>query len=312
MSEEADGKWISDGLELGERERSAHSLMWDIGDWWNRGERYGDRAQIVTRGDWTGPKHGTCRVAGTIAKRWPVLMRINTLPFDHHRIAAPLEPRMANEALQWCMETDPPRSANDLKARIKKLRRAAREEELADATAAASTELGRNLYGVIYADPPWHFAPYSVVTGMDRAADNHYPTMTVEDICALQVPAADDCALFLWATVPMLPEAMQVMTAWGFAYKSHFVWLKDHAGTGYWNRNRHELLLVGTRGDIPAPAPGEQFLSVIEAPTGAHSAKPAAFAEMIEEMFPNMPAVEMFARGPRLGWAVWGNQAKAA
>jgi N6-adenosine-specific RNA methylase IME4 len=96
---------------------------------------------------------------------------------------------------------------------------------------------------------------------MDRAADNHYPTMTTEQICALEIPAADNCALFLWATAPMLPEALAVMVAWGFTYKSHCIWAKDRLGTGYWFRNQHELLLVGTRGNIPAPAPGTQFPS---------------------------------------------------
>jgi N6-adenosine-specific RNA methylase IME4 len=88
--------------------------------------------------------------------------------------------------------------------------------------------------------------------------------------------------------------------------------VKDRTGTGFWFRNAHELLLVGTRGDLPAPAPGTQYASVIEAAVGEHSAKPAAFAEMIEEMFPSLPAVELFARGPRLGWDVWGNEAESA
>jgi len=248
-----------------------------------------------------------------VAKHWPASSRNDKLSFDHYRHVCPLKDKSeANELLRWCAETEPPRSTGDLKTKIKQLRRATVEEELAEATAAASVELGKELFGVIYADPPWHFAPYSVVTGMDRAAENHYPTMTLDDICALQVPAADDCALFLWATVPMLPQALQVMEAWGFAYKSHCIWTKERAGTGYWFRNAHELLLVGTRGNIPAPAPGSQFLSVIEAKSGAHSAKPHAFAEMIEELFPNTKAVELFARAPRLGWSVWGNQAKEA
>lgn len=107
----------------------------------------------------------------------------------------------------------------------------------------------------------------------------------------------------------MLPEALSVMAAWKFNYKSHCIWVKDRLGTGYWFRTKHELLLVGTRGDIPAPAPGTQFASIIEAATGAHSAKPMAFAEMIEELFPTLPAMEMFARAPRVGWDVWGNEA---
>jgi N6-adenosine-specific RNA methylase IME4 len=144
---------------------------------------------------------------------------------------------------------------------------------------------------------------------MDRAADNHYATMDLDAIKALPVPAAPDCVLFLWATVPMKPQAIGVMTAWGFTYKSTRYWVKDQNGTGYWFRNRVEELLVGTRGNVPAPAPGEQLPQIVYAPCGRHSEKPDAIAEDIETMYPNTPKLEMFARGPRPGWAVWGNEA---
>lgn len=167
-------------------------------------------------------------------------------------------------------------------------------------------------YGVILADPEWRFEPFSRETGMDRAADNHYPTSPLEVIKQRDVAsiAADDCVLFLWATVPMLPQALEVMAAWRFAYKSSFVWVKDRIGTGYWNRNKHELLLVGTRGKVPAPAMGTQWPSVIEAPVGAHSAKPEKALEMIEAYFPTLPKIELNRRGaPRVGWDAWGNEA---
>ena len=196
-------------------------------------------------------------------------------------------------------------------ALVKKPMREQREAALAERTIAASRKLGTKLFSVIYADPPWRFEPYSRVTGMDRAADNHYPTMTLDAIKAMPIPAADDCVLFLWATAPMLPQALDVMAAWGFAYKSHCVWLKDRLGTGYWVRNKHELLLVGVKGSVPAPAPGDQPASVIEAPVGAHSTKPESFAEMIEVLFPNLPKVELFARNTRAGWDVFGNAGDA-
>jgi N6-adenosine-specific RNA methylase IME4 len=189
---------------------------------------------------------------------------------------------------------------------LKKPRRDQRERDLGDAIRSASAKLGTKLYGVIYADPPWDLAPYSRETGMDRAAANHYPTMTLDAIKAIKVPAARDAVLFLWATAPMLPQALDVMAAWGFTYKSHCVWLKDRIGLGYWFRSKHELLLVGTRGNIPAPAPGEQMDSVIACAARRHSEKPAAFAELIDGYFPTLEGLEMFARGPRLGWAVWG------
>ena len=115
--------------------------------------------------------------------------------------------------------------------------------------------------------------------------------------------------LFLWATVPMLPQALEVMAAWGFEYKSNFDWRKDRIGTGYWNRNRHEHLLLGTRGKIPAPAMGDQFESSIEAPVGEHSAKPEKFYEIIEAYFPTLPKIELNARQARDGWVRWGYEA---
>ena len=195
-----------------------------------------------------------------------------------------------------------------VKTEVKQARREEREKELAAKTEAASRALGRKVYGVIYADPPWRFEPYSRETGMDRAADNHYRTEALEAICRIEPPAAENCVLFLWATAPMLREALTAMEAWGFDYRTHCVWNKDREGTGYWFRNRHELLLVGIKGKIPAPAPGTQFPSVIEARVGEHSEKPECFAEMIEEMFPSVRPLEMFARKERLRWDVWGNE----
>ena len=193
------------------------------------------------------------------------------------------------------------------KTAVKQERRDEREVELADKIAALPTKR----YGVIYADPEWRFETYSPETGMDRAADNHYPTSVTDEICKRPVAdiAADDCVLFLWATVPMLPDALRVMEAWGFEYKSHCIWLKDKAGTGYWFRNQHELLLVGTRGNIPAPAMGTQVVSVFNCSVGAHSEKPIAAYHMIERYFPNLPKIELNARRARKGWDAWGNEA---
>jgi N6-adenosine-specific RNA methylase IME4 len=189
--------------------------------------------------------------------------------------------------------------------------RAEREAELGGKQLA----LPRRKYGIIVADPEWRFEPWSRETGMDRAADNHYPTSCTEVIAARDVAsiAADDCVLFLWATAPMLPQALEVMTAWGFEYRTHFVWAKDRIGTGYWNRNKHELLLVGGRGNVPAPAPGEQWPSVINASVEEHSVKPEVFLEMIEGQFRTLPKIELNRRGPaRPGWDAWGNEAEPA
>lgn len=187
-----------------------------------------------------------------------------------------------------------------------------KREQIERSLGARQCALPDGKFGVILADPEWKFEVWSE-KGKDRSADNHYPTSALDEIFKRDVRsiAANDCVLFLWATVPMLPQALAVLAEWGFTYKSHFVWVKDKAGTGYWNRNKHELLLIGTKGEIPAPAPGTQFISAIAADVGEHSAKPEIFLQLIEKYFPTLPKIELNRRGPaRLGWAAWGNEAE--
>jgi N6-adenosine-specific RNA methylase IME4/ParB-like chromosome segregation protein Spo0J len=191
---------------------------------------------------------------------------------------------------------------------IKKIARQEKEQALAERTIIQTMHSVDKLYGVIYADPPWKYETFSE-NGMDRSADNHYPTMSMFDMLTLNVPAADDCVMFMWATVPMLPEALDLLQGWGFDYKSHICWIKDRQGTGYWTRNKHELLLIATKGKVPAPAMGTQPPSVIELPLGRHSEKPALFADMISTLYPTTPKLEMFARMGRVGWDVIGNEA---
>jgi N6-adenosine-specific RNA methylase IME4 len=188
----------------------------------------------------------------------------------------------------------------------KKARRAQREADHGARIAAVPDQK----FGVIYADPLWRSEPYSRENGLDRAADNPCAAMDLDAITTLQVPAANDAVLFLWATAPMLPQALEVMAAWGFEYKSNIVWIKNQTDTGYWFDNKHELLLVAARGrNIPAAVSSDQYKSVIEAPIGEHFAKPAIFRAMIETLFPNIPKIELFARGGSIdGWTRWGNE----
>jgi N6-adenosine-specific RNA methylase IME4 len=201
-----------------------------------------------------------------------------------------------------------------------KWKREQRRDETFVRIRAETPPLPTQVFTVIYADPPWRFTPYSFDTS-NTIAEHHYPTMEFNDIFDLDVAsiARPDSVLFLWATVPMMPEALEVMKAWGFEYKSHCAWHKTnadgspHLGNGYWFRNAHELLLLGTRGGIPAPIPGKQWPSLIAAPVGEHSEKPEIFIEMIEEYFPDgLARVELFHRGePRPGWNQWGYDVEA-
>ena len=199
------------------------------------------------------------------------------------------------------------RASKEIRARRAEERRDERMETLA-AIATGNRGLdGVGTYPVIFADPPWR---YDYAETDTRAIENQYPTMPIEDICALPLAsiATDDCVLFLWATSPKLIEALDVVKAWGFTYKTCMVWAKDKIGMGYYARQQHELLLIATRGAPPTPAPADRPSSVITATRGEHSAKPDEFYAVIERMYPALPKIELFCRSPRDGWSAWGNQ----
>jgi N6-adenosine-specific RNA methylase IME4 len=176
--------------------------------------------------------------------------------------------------------------------------------ERANADPPDLSEIGET-FPVLYADPPWR---YEHVKTNSRAIENQYPTMDHGALCALPVPADDDSVLLLWATAPKLAEALDLVDAWGFEYRTCLVWVKDKIGMGYYARQRHELLLVGARGALAVPVPSRRPDSVIEAPRGAHSAKPDLY-ELIDRMWPGLRKLELFARRSveRSWWSTWGN-----
>ena len=192
--------------------------------------------------------------------------------------------------------------AADLAAR--KVRRALRERNLRSAP-----PLPEGPFELIYADPPWQLGNPDGA----NAPENHYPTMPLQAIKDLEPPASDNAVLFLWAVNCLLPEALELISAWGFTYKTNLVWVKPSIGLGYWARNRHELLLFATRGHIDLPEPTDVPDSVIEAGRGHHSQKPEHAYQLIEAAYPHLGKLELFARGtPRPGWQTWGNQAESA
>ena len=168
-------------------------------------------------------------------------------------------------------------------------------------------------YGCILADPLWRFRSWSA-KGEGRNPIQHYPCMETEMIATLPVAmfAARDCALFLWATAPMLPDALNVITAWGFRFSTAGGWVKkmrDGASTAYgtgmiW-RSAIEFLLIGSKGS-PAWLTRTQR-NVIEAPRREHSRKPEEAYRTIEAMISG-PRLELFARSERDGWDAWGNE----
>jgi N6-adenosine-specific RNA methylase IME4 len=170
-------------------------------------------------------------------------------------------------------------------------------------------------FDVLYVDPPWRYS-FSAVD--DWAVENSYPTLTEGEICALGTQVARlakrDAILFLWVPAPKLPEALRVMEAWGFVYKTSAVWIKHRtgAGMGYYVRVDHEFLLIGTRGRFGPPPADRRFSSVVEARKGRHSEKPEEARQLIEQMYPDARRIELFARQERPGWEAWGNEVAPA
>lgn len=165
----------------------------------------------------------------------------------------------------------------------------------------------------IYADPAWSFKTYGK-NGHDKSPEAHYPTMALEDIKALPVGdvAAKDCFLLMWATWPVLDQALDLMGSWGFKYTTGGAWAKQSStgkkwqfGTGYIFRSASEPLLVGKRGKPIWKSKSERNLWV--SPVREHSRKPDEVVEMIERSIDG-PFLELNARTTRQGWSVWGNE----
>ena len=177
-------------------------------------------------------------------------------------------------------------------------------------------QMGEAPYAIIYADPPWQYEGASDPT---RTADRHYPTLSHEELLLLPVAeiAAENSIIFLWATPPKVAEAVELIAAYGFTFKTCACWDKGgedgtRQGLGSYYRQQHELLLVGTRGDAPPPAPSNRPPSILRQPRGPHSSKPDLARQQIEAMFGHdVRRIELFARGPVPGWAVWGFEAEA-
>lgn len=176
-----------------------------------------------------------------------------------------------------------------------------------DGCEVADLESVSQKFGCIYADPPWLYGNQ----GTRAATGNHYGGMTVKEICDLPVArlAADTSHLHLWTTNGFLQDAFTVMEAWGFTYKSCFVWVKPQMGIGNYWRVSHEFMLLGVRGSCPFA--NKALMSWASFNRTRHSAKPDEIRAMIESASPG-PRLELFARRLSPGWVSWGNEIERA
>lgn len=169
-------------------------------------------------------------------------------------------------------------------------------------------------YGLIMADPPWRFATRSAKGVTAKGAGGQYATMSRDDIAALPVGslAAPDCLLWLWATNPMLPQAFEMLAAWGFRFVTAGTWVKRTVnnrlafGTGYVLRCASEPFLIGARG---TPRTSRSIRSAIIGPVREHSRKPDQAYRAAEQLVPDAQRrADLFSREPRTGWESWGNE----
>jgi N6-adenosine-specific RNA methylase IME4 len=291
--------WEAAGHEIA---RYQKGLMWLIGDWLNAGDREGyvERGKLDQACERFGIAYGTAKNAAMVAAAFDERsLRRDLLDFGHHQAVA--NHPQADELLEWAAVEG---------ATVKQLRERVREIKATD-----SPPLPEGVYRVIYADPPWEYGDKRTNDANSGSAESQYPTMPIEAICDMPVCdiAASDSVLFLWATAPLLTEAVQVIESWGFTYKAQFVWDKVKGFNGHYNDVRHELLLVATRGSC-VPKIDTLDPSIVQAKRTQHSRKPDCFYELIERMYPpgERTHVELFARRSRNGWQSWGNQVDAA
>ena len=177
--------------------------------------------------------------------------------------------------------------------------------------------VGRHKFATILADPPWQFANRTGKMAPEHKRLNRYPTMSLQEIKDLPVEAIvrDTAHLYLWVPNALLPEGLEVMSHWGFTYKTNLIWYKvrkdggpDRRGVGFYFRNVTEVILFGVRGKSARTLqPGRSQENIISTQKREHSRKPDEQYDLIEACSPG-PYLELFARGPRTNWTVWGNQ----
>lgn len=275
------------------------AIQWWIGDLAVAGEvRNGIRSELYDRiEEETGFKRNTLKNCKSVSASVDLSLRRDRLSFGHHKEVWALPPEQQD---QWLDR------AEQESMSVAQLRRAIKAEKYEDVA------LPDGKYRIIYADPPWQYGGEQHGSGaaQDTVLETHYGTMTIDQICQMDVSgmAADDSVLFLWATVPLLREGLRVMEAWGFDYKTHFVWDKVLHNVGHYNSVRHELLLVGGRGRS-VPDVAELADSVYSEERTEHSRKPEWFRQWIDSHYTGGARIELFRRGVApAGWTVSGNE----
>jgi len=267
--------------------------LWWLGDLLYFGDRkYGEMySQVLDEFDY---EYGTLRIAKFVCGEIELLRRHNNLSFAMHQEVASLEPEIQDKLLRKAEENHLTR--RELRAEVRKTKYQIQKVELPDGK-----------YNVIYADPPWEYG--NEMPSYFTEQDDYYSSMSIEQLCNLPIKkiSADNTILFLWVTSPILEESFEVINAWGFKYKTSFVWDKVKHNMGHYNSVRHEFLLVCMKGSYQ-PEINKLFDSVQTIERNGHSEKPEEFRKIIETLYPSGKKIELFATKKIKNWESYGNQ----
>ena len=271
-----------------------------IGDW----ARYGDKRGFT--GKYTDPKVYDELESITGLKRKTIQQykwvaeqtssnRLEDMSFTHHIEVAKLPPEKQEQYLK---------KASEQKLSVRDLREQIREDSV---TFTENIEIPNDKYDLVYADPPWQYGNSMPNYYTEQA--NYYPLMSIDQICQMPIKEIinKDAVLFLWVTSPMLQDAFKVIEAWGFKYKTSFVWDKIKHNMGHYSSVRHEFLLLAIRGSYPLHNL-KLYDSVYSEDRTEHSKKPQFYYQMIEDIYCNAKKIELFSREKREGWYSYGNQ----
>ena len=295
---------LNEWVDAGRRLHEGHlRLNWLIGDWWAAGEAaFGGRAKAAAENVF-GKQFQTLMNIASVARKFDTSRRREALTFGHHEAVAALPPEEADALLDkadlegWTVR-DVRAAAKQEKNRVGQKYDTCTTDDL-----HALVRRG-DKFGSIYADPPWVYDNQ----GTRAAQGNHYGGLTVDQLCELPVRelAGDDAHLHLWTTNAFLFDCARIFEAWGFEFRSSFVWVKPQMGIGNYWRNSHEFLLTGIRGNAKR-FNDRSLMSWLECDRSRHSEKPFIIRDYIRRASPG-PYLEMFARTPAEGWTCWGNE----
>ena len=292
---------INEWKDLGQALKQVEgSVQFWIGDWARFGDKkgytgkYTDSKVYDELEELTGFSRQSIKDSRWVAEKTSSL-RKDDLSFNHHKEVAKLPPEKQEKYLK---------KASDEKLSVRALREEVRKDGI---EFQKNVELPNDKFDLIYADPPWKYGNSMPDYFTEQA--NHYPLMSIDEICAMPIKniASENSALFLWVTSPILEEAFQVVSAWGFKYKTSFIWDKIKHNMGHYSSVRHEILLLCLKGSYPLHNV-KLYDSVQSIERSKHSEKPEFYYEMIEDIYRDSKKIELFSRNKREGWYAYGNQ----